>query len=174
MSKYHLLCIDPGTTHLAMAIFSGTNVHDIVMDWNMTYKVGHNPMKVAQAMHAALDFLTDIAGVNQNVGILVEFQAPIGMTHVARWNAYVEGCVTTVACENYDPSCVYVVNASACKRKLGLATGNYAMNKQLSMAFAQRECPTIGSHHVADCYVLARYFFDYGQRSMEKYKVLNI
>lgn len=160
--RTYLLCVDPGTTHLAMAVFScGTNERDIVMEWNMTYNVGHHPCKIAHATKAAINILQDIAGKNQH-HVLVEYQAPIGMAHTARWNAYVEGCVTTIACERVEPRLVCVVNASACKRKLGLATGNYAENKRMSLLYARAECPSIGSHHVADCYVLARYYMSLG------------
>jgi hypothetical protein len=157
---YALLCVDPGTTHLAMGIFLGTCENDLTMAWNMTYAAGHDPARMVEAAMEAIDVLGVVGSKADERLFLVEFQAPMGRAHVARWNAYVEGVVTAAAClaPSLGPSRVCTVNSSACKRRLGLATGNYAANKQMSLIYARKECPSIGSHHVADCYVLARYW----------------
>lgn len=50
---------------------------------------------------------------------------------------------------------------SVVKRKLKLATGNYADNKREAFRFAKEYCPEIDSHHLADCFILAEYWNRY-------------
>jgi len=150
---YNLLCIDPGTTHLAAAVLQGTSETDIKMVWSHVYNCGHTVDGIAGA---ARKMYTETKSFEPDLA-LIEFQAPIGPGYACRWNAYVEGAIAaslqTLGLQ------VVTIQPSVAKRALGVSTGNYTLNKQVALAYARKHCPTIKSHHVADCYLLARYYF---------------
>ena len=55
---------------------------------------------------------------------------------------------------------VHSLQPSVVKRKLKLATGSYADNKRQAFIYAQKHCESITSHHLADCFLLAKYWFE--------------
>jgi len=90
------------------------------------------------------------------VEVLLEYQAPLGIPNVSRWNSFVEGALA--CCLSYENLSVHILQPSVVKRKLNLATGNYTFNKMLALAYAKERCPAIDTHHLADCFVLADYW----------------
>lgn len=147
-----LLCIDPGLTHLAVGIFRGTSEEDLVHVWSYMYECKKDPELLAHCIQCmakkAKEEGTDRA--------LLEYQAPMGNAVAARWNIYVEGGLATGLWLQGIP--VETISPSAAKRSLHVATGDYAANKRLALKYAKEKCPTIDIHHVADCYILARYY----------------
>jgi hypothetical protein len=149
-----ILALDPGTTHLVACIFEkeeGASV--ITLIWSMMFNVGHDSALLAKACEV-------IAGVSLKLGVttaLVEYQAPMGAMKVCRWNAFVEGGLSTCLC--YVGLPVETVFPSAVKRKLGLASGNYDENKRVAFLFAKEHGQNVSSHHEADCFVLAYWWF---------------
>jgi len=149
---YHLLCIDPGQTHLAAAIFKCLDEERIEHLWSYMYSPGKDPAKLGQSIHA----MSNVAESFKVDQVLLEYQAPMGVIATNRWNTYTEGGLATgFNMLGWD---VQTISVSAAKRDLGLATGNYNENKKMALMYAQKHCPTIKVHHVGDCYVLARYF----------------
>jgi hypothetical protein len=100
-----------------------------------------------------------MAGVCKQSGCdtaVIEYQAPMGVQHTCRWNAYVEGALATSLC--ILGLNVMTGHPSAIKTKLGLATGNYTNNKRMAFLYASEQCQDITSHHEADCFILAKWF----------------
>lgn len=132
------------------------------------FRVDHDPSKMANACKLMVQMCNHYGVVD----CLMEYQAPMGAPVTCRWNAYVEGALS--ACLSYKHINVHTLQPSVVKRKLKLATGNYAENKKVAYAYAAKKCPQIGkhplffvyfsltmftdSHHLADCFILADYW----------------
>ena len=147
-----VLCIDPGTTHLVACVFEVEKEGSVRKLWSRMFNVQHEFEKIARA--AKLMFM-----VSKNLDCttaVIEYQAPMGIQHTCRWNAFVEGGLS--ACLALQDMVVITGHPSAVKRKLGLSTGTYANNKKLAFIYASKECKDIESHHEADCYILAKWF----------------
>lgn len=152
-----ILCIDPGTTHLVSCIFElddeNTSSPSIKKIWSYMFSVGHEPKKIGEAARV-MTVICIRMGVRQAV---IEYQAPIGHKSACRWNAYVEGGVA--ACLEMNGFTVETLMPSTIKRKLNLATGNYGTNKRMAFLHAKKLCETVSSHHEADCFILAEWFW---------------
>jgi hypothetical protein len=155
----NILCLDPGTTHLAAAIINicpdthyNAAQRTLTVCWEHMYRVDHDPEKMANAVRSIIGmcdhFLVEDA--------LVEFQAPIGRSAQCRWNAYVEGGLAV--CLAFQKFRVHTLQPSVVKRKLGLATGNYKQNKDAAVDFAKSLHINASSDHIADCVCLAEYW----------------
>jgi hypothetical protein len=150
--EWVLLCIDPGTRNLVIAVFKGTSERDLkLLQWE-DYDVGTSYKKMADTVQ-----MINRIAIHHGVHVaLCEYQAPMGRVVTSRWNIYVEGAMCT--CLTLLGLDVSVVSPSASKRKLKLATGNYAMNKKVAFQWAKEKCDGIESHHVADCFIMAYYW----------------
>lgn len=143
-----VLAIDPGTTNFATAVFECSD-DTTTLFWEHTFDVGHEPKKIARAC----ELLKEVCNLYDIKDVLVEYQYP---AYGSRWNIYVESAiVTTMLCWKHN---VITLQPSVVKRKLKLATGNYADNKRQAYNFARQRCPRITSHHLADCFLLAEYY----------------
>lgn len=147
-----VLCIDPGSTHLVAAIFIIVDTEETALLWNYMFRVDHDPSKIANACKLMAE-MCKTYGVGD---CLLEYQAPMGLPVTCRWNAYIEGAIAAVL--SYLRISIHTLQPSAVKRKLKLATGNYADNKRVAFEYAKKRCPAIDSHHLADCYILAEYW----------------
>jgi hypothetical protein len=146
-----VLCIDPGSTHLVAAIFDISGNTSMLL-WNYMFRVDHDPAKIANACKLMSEMCSHYAVAD----CLLEYQAPMGAPTACRWNCYIEGAIAAVL--SYKRLNVHTLQPSVVKRKLKLATGNYAANKKAAFEFASANCAGIDSHHLADCYVLAEYW----------------
>jgi hypothetical protein len=116
------------------------------------FRVDHDPNKMANACKLMVQMCNHYGVID----CLMEYQAPMGAPVVCRWNSYVEGALA--ACLSYKHITVHTLQPGVVKRKLKLATGNYAENKKVAYAYAAKKCPMIDSHHLADCFILADYW----------------
>lgn len=153
-----ILCIDPGTTNLVACIFeldddNTSSSSSIKKIWSSMFAVGHEPKKIGEASKIMINICMKL-GVTQAV---IEYQAPIGHKSACRWNAYVEGGVA--ACLEMNGFTVETLMPSTIKRKLNLATGSYGTNKRMAFLHSKKLCETISSHHEADCFILAEWFW---------------
>lgn len=162
-SLTRLLCIDPGTTHLVACIFEETEGKGgkLAKLWSQMFNVAHDHTALAQAAKC-MGMVATRLGVTT---ALVEYQAPMGLQHTCRWNAYVEGGIAT--CLSFQGLKVLTIHPSTSKRKLGIATGNYANNKRVAFDYASARCNGLGSHHEADCFILAYWYLQHGRASEE-------
>jgi hypothetical protein len=151
-----LLCIDPGTTHLVACVFEEAEDGTVTKTWSHMFNVGHDFSAIAKAAKC-------MGMVAQRLGVrvaLIEYQAPMGLQHTCRWNAYVEGGIAScLAMQGFE---VKTIHPSTAKRKLGIATGNYATNKRIAFEYASRACQGLQSHHEADCFILGHWYLLYG------------
>lgn len=145
-----VLCIDPGSTHLVAAIFSLGEKTTLI--WNYMFRVDHDSVKIANACK----LMAEMCRFYTVADALLEYQAPMGAPVTCRWNAYIEGAIAATL--SYLHINVNTLQPSAVKRKLQLATGNYADNKKAAFNFASQLCEGIDTHHLADCFVLAEYW----------------
>jgi hypothetical protein len=149
-----LLCIDPGSTHLVSCIFEVNEQSVWRKVWSYMFDVSnHDPGLIARSA-SVMALVSGKLGVQQ---ALIEYQAPMGLSHTCRWNAYIEGAVASCLCTagmNVD-----TVHPSTAKRALRLATGNYADNKQVAFRHAKVYCADITSHHEADCFILGEWWW---------------
>jgi hypothetical protein len=148
-----VLAIDPGTTHLVAVLFHKEE-DTITKVWSHMFNVQHDFVEIANAAKC----MSQVAAHFQTQDAIIEFQAPMGQPHACRWNAFVEGGIS--ACLATHGMDVEVVHPSTVKRKLGLATGNYANNKRIAFMHAKERCDGISSHHEADCFILAEWWFN--------------
>jgi hypothetical protein len=150
-SDKRVLCLDPGSSHLACGIFA-LKPEKTTLIWNYMFRVDHDPMKLA----AACKLMYQMCQTYSVGEVLLEFQAPIGICHANHWNAYIEGALAGIL--SFQGLMVHSFQPSVAKRMFKLATGNYADNKRLAFAWAKARCPQIDSHHLADCFVMAEYW----------------
>jgi hypothetical protein len=133
------------------AIFDTLLPGNTKLIWHYMFNVGHEPAKIADACKLMAQMCKHFTADT----CLLEYQAPMGNVHASRWNCYTEGALA--ACLSSMGLNVVTLHPSAVKRKLKLATGNYADNKREALKFAKDLCPEIDSHHLADCFVMAEY-----------------
>jgi len=166
-----VIAIDPGIRNLAIAIFAFSQdrcscnvVWSNVFDISKIKKGGRGgeidiDMQLLQDACIKMKNAAELVAPTTDT-CLLEFQAPIGFS-ACRWNIYVEGAIAS--CLTFLGYKVITIQPSVAKRKLCLSTGDYRMNKKHALKFAQQNCfstdgQPITNHHVADCFILAKYF----------------
>jgi hypothetical protein len=150
-----ILCIDPGTTNLAAAIFEeqfidGELIVNLV--WNKIY----SPFRDFSSIIRSVNELLNDASNHKPILVAIEDQEPFGMQSVLKWNSLVQGVI--MGSVSYGGLCghrrLIVLRPSDYKRRFKLAKGNRDKNKKAALEFARRFLPDIKSDHVADCFIL--------------------
>jgi hypothetical protein len=153
MPPKRILVIDPGLSNLVASVF---DLHENTICWLVSrcYHVG----KDFVAMSQAVEDMHLLGRSYSATAAYCEYQAPIGMVAASRWNIYVEGAICTgLRLLGWE---VFQISMAAAKRHLGLTTGNYGNNKIVALKYAKSICPEIPNHHVADCFIMAKYIMD--------------
>jgi len=150
--KTKILAIDPGIKNLVSAVFEFTEDDAKLLEWN-SYDTTTTPLaECVKMMHLAFaKYPCDVA--------VIEYQPPIPKqkSGFSMSNVFIEGGVTVglevLGCK------LQRVHPYAAKKKFSLSTGDYTKNKKAALDFASGKCFGIPNHHVADCFVLANYYF---------------
>lgn len=106
-----------------------------------------------------------VGGLSRLVGIDQSFFIWLFSRKEKKRNAYVEGAVAT--CLSLYLLRIQTLHPSTVKRKLGLASGSYTENKKQAFAYASARSSQIDSHHLADCYIMAEYYYTILQAQQE-------
>jgi hypothetical protein len=173
MSLY--LAVDPGLQHTAFVLLEirregpSREIH-VYNLWSMvaSMKGELNPDKerartVCQAALHGLQTVLDQSGKQLNT-ILVEFQPPLNTRTnpaLVRWNCWIEGYIVAFFQAALPMIPVLYAHSSAVKRFFDIASGQYSVNKSLSLAKANSFLGThpVKTDHEADCVLMGVYEF---------------
>lgn len=160
-----ILCIDPGTTNLGVAIFEEHFFEDSIsyeLIWQKLYSPGKDSLCISQT---AIDILND-AQYYEPVLLVIEDQQPFGQQSVLKWNSFVQGAITSLAYRSKYFKRILIFRPSDYKKRFGIAKGERGLNKKAAVQYAQKFISDITSDHIADCFVLfmaAKYFYLKGE-----------
>lgn len=156
------LCIDPGLKNCGAVILrqreGETEKPNPQMEvlWSM---VGDVSGKVNPDITRANDMghWVETVAMSKNVSIvLVEYQPPLrtkANPALVRWNSWIEGFWFGFLSKSFPVKRVF---SNAIKRRLGIASGMYHINKGLAMEKAREHTDYhIKSDHEADCVLMA-------------------
>jgi Holliday junction resolvasome RuvABC endonuclease subunit len=150
-----VLAIDPGTEHLAAAVFEVSDTTPSKLIDSMMCRFDTDIQTAPFALARLACKIVDFAGQHCVTMTVIEDQQIGGKTN--SWNLYAQAALSSAMIAVYPGMPLQTVRPAKVKRFFNLDTGNYRTNKAQALKRAKEIDPCISNDHFADCLLLSEY-----------------